>query len=135
MAFKTRRQNRYISLRNSFFLPFEARPLSKVPTRLCPYLRDLMVERRDMAKKAKTQGKALKQFEDQIKELYRINRWLKRDRAGKIIGDSWKMLRDYEDRWRARQPEYTSPWQARYRKWKDFYTKLERTRQKQRGLA
>jgi len=116
MVLKTRRQTRYAFLRKGeAFFPFEAR-----------------------AAKFQKSGGTLKQWEDHIKELYKKNGWLTdRIRAGKryTIADPWRMLRDYEDRWRARQPEYSSPWEARYRKMKDFWDKFERTRVKQRGLA
>ena len=136
MALKTRRYSRYSQLRQGgAFLPFEARPLSKVPVGICPYFRAMIDERRAEAIKAGHQGLTKTQWEDRIKDRYQTNKWLSLNREGKVVADPWKMLRDYEDRWRAKQPEYTSPWEARYRKWKDFYSKLERTMAKQRGLT
>ena len=136
MPLKTRRYSRYSQLRQgNAFLPFEARPLSKVPFAICPYMRQLIEERRNEAKKAERQGLTDAQWEKKIRDEYKKQGWLSLDRAGRIKADPWKMLRDYEDRWRAKQPEYTSPWEARMRKWKDFYTKLERTMQKQRGMV
>jgi len=138
MVLKTRRQTRYAFLRRGeAFLPFEARPLSRVPFNICPYIKELIRGRREEAAKFQKSGGTLKQWEDHIKELYKKNGWLTdRIRAGKryTIADPWRMLRDYEDRWRARQPEYSSPWEARYRKMKDFWNKFERTRVKQRGV-
>lgn len=134
MAFRTRRQNRYYKLRNAGFLPFEARPLSKVPFKICPYMRQLIRDRQIDFLKAKKEGATRAQWENRIKELYSKEKWLRAGKRG-IEADPWKMLRDYEDRWRQKQPQYTSPWEARYRAWKDFYTKLERTMQKQRGLV
>jgi len=135
MAFRTRRQARYLRLRNSFFLPFEARPLSKIPTKICPYLRAMIKERKEMARKAQAQGKTLTQFADQIKELYRINKWLKLNRAGKIVADPWKMLRDFEDKWKSKNPQYTSPWMKKWKQWRDFQRMIEPTLRKQRGIA
>ena len=134
MAFRTRRQHRYLVLRDAGFLPFEARALSKVPTRICPYMRHLIADRKAMFLDAKQTHATNKQYENRIKALYNTNKWLS---AGKlrIQADPWKMLRDYEDRWRAKQPEYTSPWQKRWRDWKDFQAKTERTIRKQKGRA
>lgn len=66
-----------------------------------------------------------------IKGLYDTNKWL---RAGieRIERDPWKMLRDYGDRWRARLPQYESPWEKRGRRWQDFQQRVERTIEKQR---
>lgn len=135
MAFRTRRQARYQKLRNSGFLPFEARALSRVPFKICPYMRQLISDRQETVSEAKGAGATKAQYENQIKGLYNKEKWLKQDRIGKAVADPWRMLRDYEDRWRQKQPSYTSPWEAKYRRWKDFYTKLERTMDKQRGLA
>lgn len=135
MAYRTRREGRYKKLRDVYFLRSEARPLSKIPTRVCPYLRALMRERRDLARRAIAQGKTIGQFEDQIKELYRVNRWLKRNRVGKIVADPWKMLRDYEDKFKAKNPQYTSPWEKRWKDWGEFQRRIERTIAKQRGAS
>ena len=134
MAFRTRRQNRYSKLRQAGMLPFEARPLSKVPFKICPYMRRLISERASELGKARRQGATQRQWEDHIKGRYAKNKWL---RAGKvrIEADPWRMLRDYEDKWRAKQPQYTSPWQKRYRQWKDFVGKVERTIARQKGEA
>ena len=136
MALKTRRQSRYSQLRQGdAFLPFEARPLSRVPFAICPYMRQLIRDRRNELRQAKKEGLTKERWEDRIKERYRSNRWLKYNRVRKIVADPWQMLRDYENKWRAKQPDYSSPWEARMRKWKDFQAKLERTMQKQRGFA
>jgi len=131
--YRTRREARYIKLRKYGFTRFEARPLSKVPTSVCPYFRELMRERQALMKKALKMGKSEKEYTDSIKELYRVNRWAKVNRAGKIVADPWKMLREYEDRWKQKNPNYTSPWMKRWRNWKDFQRKVENTLRKQRG--
>ena len=130
---RTRRQNRYTKLRSVGFLPFEARPLSKVPFRICPYMRQLIKDRQTDFRQAKKEGATQTQWENRIKDQYKRERWLRPDKKGKLVADSWTMLRDYEDRWRAKEPEYTSPWEKKWRNWKDFLGKIERTMQKQRG--
>lgn len=132
--FKTRRQERYYRLRNGYgrkmpglFLPFEARPLSRVPIKIVPYMGDLIKERQEMYRKAVQMKIGITKWESQIKELYRVNRWTKLNRAGKVIGDPWKMLRDFGDKYRARNPEYDSPWEKRQRDFRDYQSKVERT--------
>jgi hypothetical protein len=131
MALKIRRHSRYEKLRKDGFLPFEARPLSRVPSYV-PYLKAMARERRDMIKKARALGTTQRQFEAQIKELYQINKWLKRNRAGKIVADPWRMLRDFQDRYKQKHPEYDSPWEKRGRAWKDFQARIERTLARQK---
>lgn len=135
MAFKTRRQARYSKLRAAGFVPAEARALSKVPTRITPYWRMAVKARVSMKKKAQKMGHSEREFEEQIKELYRVNRWLKRNKAGKWILDPWAMFREEEDKWKAKFPQYESPWQKRWKDWQDFQRRIERTIAKQRGQA
>lgn len=132
MAFRTRRQQKYERLRLSGFLPFEARVLSKVPVRICPYMKELMKERRAMFQKARADGATRAQWENLIKGKYNTNKWLSAGRR-RIEADPWKMLRDFEDRFRDKNPEYTSPWQKRVRDWQNFLRKAERTIAKQKG--
>lgn len=134
MAFRTRRHERYEKLRKAGFLPFEARPLSRVPIKTVPYMGKLIAERRKELVKAERQGKTRTAYENLIRAKYRENKWLK---AGKrrIESDPWRMLRDFEDQWRAKQPEYSSPWQKRQRKLRDFIQKYERTIDKEVGSA
>ena len=131
MAFRTRRQKRYVYLRNAGFLPFEARALSKVPYRSVPYFRELIDSRRRLLV-----GKTTKLAREKaIKDLYEENKWYKAGkRFGKVlsVADPWKMLRDYEDIWRSKQPEYSSPWQKRKKRWDSFVGKYERTINRQR---
>jgi hypothetical protein len=124
---KTRRMQRFANLRRLQFTKFEAVPLSKVSPAITPYFREMMKERAEMAAKAFKMGVTGRQFEAQIKELYRVNRWVKRNRAGQIIADPWKMFREFEDKFKQKTPAYTSPWQKRQKNMRDFVAKLERT--------
>lgn len=138
MVLRTRRQNRYTKLRQSGFLPFEARPLSRVPFKICPYMRQLIRDRQADFLEAKREGATRAQYENQIKEAYGKNKWLTERETKKgvkyIEADPWKMLRDYEDRFRDKHPEYESPWEPKWRNWQKALDKIERTMQKQRGL-
>lgn len=132
MAFKgVRRQKRYSILRDAGFQPFEARPLSRVPMKVAPYVREMIRDRQKMKQKAIAEGASRAEWERRIKALYADNRWF---RLGKrrIESDPWRMLRDYEDRWRAKRPQYDSPWQKRQRNWRQYTRKYERTIAKQR---
>lgn len=135
MALKTRRQSRYEQMRKMGLLPFEARPLSLTVPLNVPYVRSLLMDRANDARAARARGVTRAEFEEKIKGQYKREGWLKKDRQGRIVGDPWKMLRDYEDRFRARNPEYESPWEPRGKKLRDFIAKLERTRQRQMEVA
>lgn len=127
---RTRRQARYIFCRKMGLLPFEARPMSRVPPTV-PYFKEMLRERRAMFKKATAMKIGQVKWERQIIELYKINKWQKLGRTGKILADPWQMLRHYEEKWRDKQPQYESPWQGRQRTWRDFLPKIERTLQRQ----
>lgn len=133
--YKTRREARYLARRKDGFLKFEARPLSRVNIKVCPYLDEMRRDRRGLILRARKQGQTLKQFEDSIRELYKVNKWVKRDKLGRVICDPWKMFRHYEDRYKDKNPQYTSPWVPRQKHYRDFQSRVERTILKQRGLA
>ena len=135
MAFRTRREARYLKLRQHGFLRFEARALSKVSTRVCPYLRNMMKERLGLMRESQKLGRTLRQYEDSIKELYQTNKWLTRNRVGRIVADPWRMFREQEDKFKAKFPQYTSPWQKRWRDWRQFQAKIEKTMRRQEGAA
>lgn len=109
MAFRTRRQQRYNRLIESGFLPFEARTLSKIALKV-PYMRLGIQERRSAHQDALREYKARDvrltkaEWVEIIREMYITRGWL---REGK--GDPWQMLRAWEERYRARHPEYESP--------------------------
>lgn len=131
MALRIRRHARYEYLRKAAFLPFEARPLSRVPSYV-PYFRAIVKERRDMARKALKMGTKRLAFETQIRELYRVNRWVKKNKAGKIVADPWAMLRDFQDKFKDKNPQYDSPWEKRQRNWRDFQSRIEKTLARQK---
>ena len=137
MAFRTRRQNRYIKLRGLGFHPYEARPLSKVPFKIAPYMKEMFYDRQKMVKEVNAAMKGAsktaitRELEARVRKFYGDNRWLTAGKR-KIYYDPWKMLRDYESRWREKFPGYVSPWEKRWRDWQGFLTKAERTIQAQR---
>lgn len=129
MAFRTRRQHRYKILRATGFLKFEAQELSRVPFKT-PYMDVLIRERYKRYQSAIDRKLSNAEWERQIKTMYFDSKWRRKTRTGKIKYDVWAMLRDFEDRYRAKHPSYTSPWEKRRKAWKDFVAKLERTYEK-----
>jgi len=130
MYFRTRRQRRYFKLRELGFLKGEAFHLSKVPFRV-PYMDVLMRDRFRKLQEAVRAGKSRKQFEDEIRKWYVQNYYFRMTKRGPRL-DPWKMLRDFEHAYRKAHPEYTSPWEKRRRKFRDFMQKAEKTLQKYR---
>ncbi len=125
MAFRKTRQARYVNLRRNGFLPFEARPLSRVP-RNVPYMPQLIATRASLLARARREGWSQIKYNISIKESYRKKGWRKLNRVGKIVNDPWQMLRDYEDRYKDKHPEYTSPWLKKQKGWRDFTSKFDR---------
>jgi len=130
MAFRTRRQNRYLKLRTNGFLPFEARALSRVPIKGIPYMKEVIDARRELLSKATEDKLTTKDYERKIKQIYTDNAFTK---AGtkRIEYSPWKMLRKAEDVFKVKHPEYESPWKKRRQGWMDFLAKAERTIEKQ----
>lgn len=127
MAFRKIRQARYEKLRKSGFLPFEARVLSRVPRKV-PYMPQMVATRASLLARAKREKWSQQRFETNIKEQYRKKGWRKLNRAGKTVNDPWQMLRDYDDRYKDKHPEYVSPWVKKQKRWRDFTSKYERGR-------
>jgi len=133
MAFRTRRQSRYAKLRESGFLPFEANEISKVPIKPVPYMKQLISERRQLQRAAKKSKLTTKQYENQIKQMYKDKQWTRKETGWERFYDPWAMLRQYENDYRAKVPQYESPWRKRRQAWQDFITKYERTVESQRS--
>lgn len=132
MIFRTRREQRRRKLIGLGLLPFEAKELSKVPLNV-PYFRMLVGERRQEYKKF-IKAERLTAWISYIKKLYDDNGWVTVIGSHRIY-DPWKLLRDYEERYRHKMPMYESPWEGQRRMRLDFLGKMERTMAKQRGLA
>jgi hypothetical protein len=114
-------------------MPFEARPLSKVPQRDIPYIRQMIKERKRMLKEAQAEGSTIKAYEKQVKQIY-IDGVFTKAGPKTIVFDPWKMLRKAQEDYMVKHPEYQSPWKKRGQRWKDFLDKAEVTIQKQQGL-
>ena len=126
MAFKTRRQYRYEQIRKVGFTKRESYILSKVPFRV-PYMDKLMKQRFKLATEAFKKGLSRPAFEKQIVERYRNNGWIATTRAGRKLIDVWAMLRDFAAKYKAKHPEYDSPWEKRQRDFKNFMRKVDKT--------
>lgn len=118
----------------------ECKEFSKQAWKGVPYWKQFVQDRQGSLRKAVRMGRASGDSDTQtvtdyikgVKLIYKGKGWLKRVR-GRIKLDVWKMLRDYEDKYRARKPQYESPWQKRQRRMssEDFHAKAERTMQRQ----
>jgi len=125
MRFKQIRQARYERRRRNGFLPFEARPLSRVP-REVPYMPQLIATRASLLARARRDGLSQIRYISIIKEQYRRKGWQRLNRACKLVYDPWQMLRDYEDRYKSKHPEYISPWLKKQKDWRGFTSKFDR---------
>ena len=121
MAFKTRRQRRYDTLRKAGFLKFESRDLSRVPFKI-PYIKPLVKARAEEYKRAVKEEWTIGRWEDLYKKRYKDNNWL--DSKGRP--SPWAMLRDYEHDYRVKHPNYDSPWEKRRGAMRDFIKVFEK---------
>ena len=136
MPYKTRRQNRYETLRKAGFVGFEARALSRVSPRV-PYMLPLMQKRHEEYQKALkrahkqglTEVEFNKQWQTHIKRRYVARGWKRRsDIWGVTVG--FKMLKDAEREFKYKHPAYDSPWEKRQKDWKNFIAKIDATYEK-----
>jgi len=127
MAFRARRQSRYAYLRSIGFLKVEAYSLSRVPLGI-PYMRQLARDRIRFTKIADDlKWSGARRF-DELRKFYR-SRGLK-DPKRMTFKDIWDFLRQYEHAYRNKHPEYTSPWEKRRKRMRDFVSKYERGEEK-----
>lgn len=124
MAFKTKRQRNYGYLRDRGFLKFEAQALSKVP-RKTPYMPNMVRGRAHIWARAKRENWSEARYERYIRAIYKRKDWTTLTRAGKTTLSPWAMLRDAENRYKDKHPEYKSPWLNKLKVWRDFQSKYE----------
>lgn len=133
---KTKRMRRFKRLDSVGFVPFEARLLSKVPFTV-PYMGTLIRARHIRYTWAKKKGLSERQYIKAIRQLYLANDWIKVDKAGRRRGDPWQLLRQFEDRYREKHPEYQSPGEKRrrrFRRWeRDYISNKYRSDEKAMG--
>ncbi len=133
---KTKRMRRYLKLVDAGFMPFEARGLSRIPFTV-PYMGGLLRARHIRYTWARKKGLTDRQYAKAIRQLYLANDWIKLDKAGRRRGDPWKLLREFEDRYREKHPEYQSPGEKRrrrFRRWEgDYISKKYRSDEEAMG--
>lgn len=122
--FRTRRQIRYNKLIQAHLLPFEAKELARVPLTV-PYMLPLMKARLERWQELTAQGMLPRQFQHLIRREYKANDWTIQ-KGKRLYAEPWKMLRDFEDRYKAKNPDYESPYMRRRKGQKDFLEKIER---------
>lgn len=129
MAFLFRREARKRNLARCGYLPFEAAALSAIPTgelEKTPYLRQMVNNRKSLMRQALKEGWTKKRYIQTIKGLYDSKDWkLTKEqiqrrggklKLGNIVADPWAMVRQVEDEYRRKNPNYVSPWQAKKQK-------------------
>jgi len=111
------------------FLGYEVASFDRIPFTV-PYFRDMCRQRNKEFRAWLKARKLVSQWMRHIKIRYEQKGWMK----GKAP-DPFKMLRHFEDDYKARFPEYDSPWQKRPKVRRDFMARINRTIAKQRGMA
>lgn len=129
MAFKPRRQAKYRKLKEQGFLPFEAFAFSKVSPKV-PYLKLMIDDRKGALREAKRLKFSKKEWTLTITDVYK-EKFLGKETIGWWgrpfwKADPWAYFRSWEERYKERYPDYTSPWQKKKRKRTDFIAKFER---------
>jgi len=135
MAFRSKRQKRYAYLIDRGFLPYEAQALSKVPRKI-PYMPTLVASRVKLHNRAKRDNWSAARYTRHIQKMYIDKGWMTLTRRGKQTYSPWAMMRDAEDRYKDKHPEYKSPWLRKQKQWRDFQSKYARGEEKYpRGAA
>jgi len=116
-------------------LDFEAAVLASIPEDV-PYIKHMTDDRMALLRRALQQGLTDEQYQSLVKQQY-IDRGFFKPAEGAVRArlDPYAMLRHYEDAYKARHPEWESPWKKRQRSWGRFRTKASRTIEEQWGLS
>jgi hypothetical protein len=134
--YKSRRQRRYSKLVNAGFLPFEAVGLSRISITSMPeYMRQMIKDRVSDVAGAKQKGWSSTHFKESIIKRYKDNNWVRRTKSGNISYKSvYNMLRDYEEAYRLKYPDYISPWEKRNKTYDKTIEKATKKVQKERDI-
>jgi len=120
--YKSRRQRRYVQLRESGFLAFEAEKLSLVP-KTTPYLNKMVKDREKLQRRANRKGWTPGEYSKSIKLKYHGKGFVNKQRRQKL--DVWQMLREYEYGYEQTHPNYNSPWLKRKKRFGKFLNVFE----------
>lgn len=124
---KTMRQRRYQVLVEAGFLKSEAIPLSRVPHKSVPYMKEIIKNRQDLYNESRKQGLTLDEYRAKIKELYKSAGFMKQNKIKQWLIDVWAMFREVETRYIHKHPEYHSPWLKRQHRFRNFASKVDRS--------
>ena len=122
--YKTIRQGRYEDLRSVGFLNWEARILSKVP-RSIPYLKTMVAERQVVFKTAQKKGLTEAEYGRRIQSSYIMKGYAKAKQA-KSAGAVYAMLRHYEEDYKPKHKEYSSPWVKKHKDFSVYSSKIDK---------
>lgn len=118
-------RHRYEILLGAGFLRFEAKEFCKVPIRKTPYIDEMIKARfKEHQEHLKNKG-TTKDWEIRIKTMYIDGKLIKTTKKGKTF-DPWKLLRNFEAKFKLKHPEYQSPWRKRQKDWQKFRRNMDR---------
>ena len=129
--YKTQRQRRYALVRDSGFSKPEAAELSKMTMAQLntPYIKRMIAERSRLYSKAMAAELSEAEFHRRMK-LKSHAKGHTKQRNGKRVPDIWAQLRDYEDDYKAKHPNWKSPFVKKLRDFVAFQSAFEKGRDK-----
>lgn len=112
----------YGALLDAGFLQFEVSIFKDVPPDV-PYMQTMYWDRLHRYLEALREGMSRQGWREWVRTMYRQAGW----------GSPWDLLRDWEDRYRGKNPEYESPWERKRRRTtRDFRSFMEEGRAEQK---
>ena len=109
------------------FIEEEAEVFFRLPPET-PYLASMVRGRAKLHNEKRKKKWSDQKYRDEVIDLYRKNKWLKRTRTGKLVIQPYALLKDHEHRYKARHRDYRSPGEQRRRDFRSWQRRWERTR-------
>ena len=123
--YRAQRQHRYETLLKEGFMGFEARALSAVKFKV-PYMKSMRNERKKEYKEARKNKQKKASYIADLLEKYRNEEWLREKKEGYTIADPWRMLKHFEEKYKAAHPAYKTPDKKAIAEQKKLQDKLDR---------
>jgi hypothetical protein len=106
--YRPQRQARYEKLLHEGFLGFEARPLSEIKFKV-PYMKELRKARLIEYRQARQAKVKKADYVARILARYEDNLWVRETKYNQLIADPWRMVKQFESKYKLLHPEYKSP--------------------------
>lgn len=116
-------------MRDSGFIRIEAQYLSVIPFYV-PYILPMIRARRKDFQRALDRDWSRDRFETSIRRMYVERGWTFRTKWRRVYPQPWDMLREWEQKYRDKHPDYSSPWEPRLRRMRKSMRKIEATIEK-----